>query len=105
VLQKIVIHCYYKSDRQYFDKNLLVQEYITNEKSASQIAKENNCSHSTILKHLALAGIKIRGRVVDDIEEQVVIKKIKLLRAAGNSYWKIADVLNRNEVLTKKRGI
>jgi len=27
---------------------------------------------------------------------------MKLLKAAGNSYWKIADVLNGNKVPTKK---
>lgn len=95
---------------------------MRNGKSASQIARENDCSHSSILKYLDVFGISIRdnnsseyrtgemaygkkivkGKVVDDKGEQAIIRKMKLLKVAGNSYWKIAEVLNRNRVPTKK---
>lgn len=89
--------------------------------TVSQIARENNCSHSTIIKYLRTFDVQredrknslnIKGklaygskvlndRVVDDKNEQAIIRKMLLLHVSGNSYRKIAEVLNENKVPTK----
>ncbi len=118
----IVTYCNYSSHLKYTEREFLVNEYVLNKKSASQIANENDCSHTSILKYLGIFGIAVRdnalteyrtgelaygkkiikGKIADDKEEQAVIKKMKLLKSVGNSYWKIAEVLNGNSVPTKK---
>ncbi len=40
----------------------IFKEYLANKKSAKQIAREVDCSHSTILKHLKAQGLKLKER-------------------------------------------
>lgn len=46
-------------------KELLQKEYVDNNKTISQIAKENNCSHANISKKLDKYGIKKRDHAAD----------------------------------------
>jgi len=46
----------------YDDSDFLRQEYVAKEKSASQIAKEINCCHATILRKLKKFNIPTRSR-------------------------------------------
>lgn len=86
-----------------------------------QISREIGCCRSSISKYMAEYDIPVRdvedtnykkkqmaygekvvnGLVVPHLGEQKVIDKMKELRAAGNSYGKIATWLNVQSVQTK----
>lgn len=104
------------------DREFLVREYIQNEKSANQIAKEIGCSHSTLLKHLAKFGIPIRkttpagrrgqlgygarlvrGKEVQNSREIDTITRMESLHRLGYSYGRISQILNSMKVPTKTR--
>lgn len=104
----------------YLDPSFLRQKYVEERLSCKEIARLTFSARTTVLKHLKLAGIPVRGagqntrrwnqaygvRLVKRREtffkaEQENIEKMGALRDQGLSYWKIADVLNAMRVPTK----
>ncbi len=103
------------------EKKFLLREYAKKKKSARQIAKETDCSHSTVLYYLCKFNIALRhtpfpnqitgqiafgykavnGKLRQNLNEQKVIKKMSDFRSEGFSYRKIATILNALNVPTK----
>ena len=93
-----------KTFKEILTKDFLLKEYVENEKTAYEIAKEFKFSVTTILRYLHKYEITIRGRLRKDLEliltkkyliENYVIKKLSL--------GKIAKQLNcsRNKISSK----
>lgn len=104
------------------DKDYLEREYIKNGKSMAQIAREKSCARSTIGAALRKSSIcrstkpenSLSGQVpygfrleygvlVQHKSERQVIDQMIGRRASGDSYGKIADWLNSEEIKTKNK--
>jgi len=102
----------FKSYDWFKDKQFLEQEYLANQKSAAQIAREIGCAPSTISKHLLENGIQprhellpnyrksqlrygekiYRGQVVDHLGEMEIINELRTKRCSeGLSFGKLAQ--------------
>jgi len=106
------------------DKDFLYQEYVVKQKSAKQIARENDWSHTTVAKYLLEFGLPprseglphhpkgnapygariIKGVLIPHKGEQEVVGQLLAMRAAGKSYGDIVGWLNENGVKTKQGG-
>jgi transposase-like protein len=105
------------------DKDFLTREYMENQKSTAQIARELGCARSTIVKFLLDFGIELRrdglphyrksqlaygekiygGRIVPHLSEVRIIEQFLALRNEGRSYAKLAHWANNQGILTKNR--
>ena len=105
------------------DKNFLTHEYIENQKSLAQIAREVGCSRATVAKYLLEFGVALRrdgiphyrksqlaygeklhnDRIVPHLGELRIIEKLHELRQQGRSYAHLADWANESGIPTKNR--
>ena len=105
------------------DKSFLLQKYVEEGLSISEIASICFSTRCAVRNGLTKHGITIKSQkelgknksqlrfgeayrkrqVVDHKRELEAIEKMKQLREQGFSYWKIADVLNTMKIPTKTR--
>ena len=102
----------------------MTREYVENQKSIAQIARELGCSRSTITSHLLEHGMDLRrdglpkhyrksqlsygekmknGRVVQHLGEVRTIEQFISMRRSGLSFAKLAKWANDNDIPTKNR--
>jgi hypothetical protein len=107
----------------YLDRERLHKEYMENQKSLNQIAREWRCSRAALRKQLSIHQIPLRAetlefqrrgqlaygerliqkRLIRNKREVEVVEKMLALRQEGYSYWKIANVLTLMKIPTKNR--
>lgn len=63
-----------------FSEQFLIKEYIKNNKTTIQIAKEANCSHATVLKCMKNKGIDRRPRSVSNTKWDKILTKEFLIK-------------------------
>jgi len=105
------------------DKAFLTREYIEQEKSIAQIAREVGFARSTVVKFLLESGIGLRkkrllcyrksqlaygerikgGRTVPHLGEISIIKQFSSKRSAGSSYAEIAHWANKQGISPTNR--
>ncbi|MGE0171174.1 MAG: recombinase family protein [Oligoflexales bacterium] len=103
------------------DKDFLHLQYVVNQKSTKQIARELGCARSTVSKYLADHEIEIRtgdtpgqrkgqtgfgekvrnGKVVPHLGELALLDKLQEMRDRGVSYGELVTWLNQNGIKTK----
>lgn len=106
------------------DKDFLHLEYVVNQKSTKQIARELGCARSTVSKYLLEHDIPIRteevpgqrrgqtafgekvrnGKIVPHFGELSLLAELQELRASGMSYGDLVTWLNASGVKTKNGG-
>lgn len=117
VVDKITL----KAKKPTIDEIFLKQKYVTEGLSSNEIAKLTFSSRPKITRLLKQYKIplktvtrrnngghvygfkKYRGRSIEMKKEQEIIRIVKLHRESGNSYQKIANILNHNKIPTKTK--
>lgn len=102
-------------------ESFLNEKYVTEGLSSSEIARMTFSSRATVTSRLKLYGIPLKsstrkttgkmvfgyrqydGRAIEAKKELEAIELIKFHRANGKSYARIADILKKGNVHTKKR--
>ena len=121
---RIAVTRAFSSFHWFRDKDFLIEQYVTKEKSLAQIAHEVGCARATVVTHLMEFGIEIRqdgllphylksqtaygeknygGRVVPHLGELAIIEQFLKLRKQGLSYEKLARWANHNQIPTKNK--
>lgn len=101
----------------------LRSDYLENNKSISQLAKELGCARSTVKSHLEKLNVPLRlcphwewrkgqiaygkrfakNKEIRHQQELNTIARMSELRKQGYSFWKIAEILNVMKIPTKNK--